>query len=342
MDDDLKRLLQKYQTGRIALKEELRLSRRLADHLDQEAGHLLSNDIHDHFENSEEEIEDLSNVLSEIHHRININQSAENAKKVHLFYQVISKVAAVLFIPVLLLAVYQWFNSGSHIDGDALVEIVAPKGARITFQLPDGTCGTLNSMSSLSYSPSFSNNRNVVLSGEAYFDVAKDKNHPFTISANDNEVKVVGTKFSLSAYPEDKVTELVLEEGKVLFTPSHSNKSIDIIPGQRLVCSNRGVEQSKVETWKYTAWKDGKLVFRNDSMSELARRISRWYNVDVQVADQGLEAYVFRGVFENDSLEEVLRLLKLTSPINYRIVDRHPKTDGSFSRKRVIITKNNN
>ena len=77
-------------------------------------------------------------------------------------------------------------------------------------------------------------------------------------------------------------------------------------------------------------------------MDELARRISRWYNVDVQIDDKGLEEYVFRGVFENDSLEEVLRLLQLTSPITSRVEDRQPKADGSFSKKRVIITKNNN
>ncbi|RKD89831.1 FecR family protein [Mangrovibacterium diazotrophicum] len=342
MDDDLKKLLQKYQSGKIALKDELKLSKRLADHLDEDAEQLLRNDIQDHFENSDEENKDLSGVLSEIHHRIHLNQSAQKKSKIRLLYQLASKAAAVLFIPLLLFAVYQWYNAAKPVNGDALVEIVAPRGARITFQLPDGTNGTLNAMSHLSYSPSFSNNRHVALSGEAYFDVAKDKKHPFTISANDNVVKVVGTKFSLSAYPEDKLTELVLEEGKVLFTPSNSNKPIDIIPGERLVSSDRGVEQSKVETWKYTAWKDGRLVFRNDSMEELARRISRWYNVDVHIDDQGLEEYVFRGVFENDSLEEVLRLLKLTSPIAYRIEDRQPNADGSFSKKRVIITKNNN
>ena len=342
MDDDLKKLLQKYQSGKIALKEELKLSKRLANHLDQEAGQLLRNDIQDHFEKPEEEEKDLTRVLSEIHHRIHLNQSAQKKNKIHLLYQLASKAAAILFIPLLLFAVYQWYNASNPVNGDALVEIVAPKGARITFQLPDGTSGTLNAMSHLTYSPSFSNNRHVALAGEAYFDVAKDKKHPFTISANDNEVKVVGTKFSLSAYPEDRLTELVLEEGKVLFTPSNSRKTIDIVPGERVVCSDRGVEQSKVETWKYTAWKDGKLVFRNDSMDELARRISRWYNVDVQIDDKGLEEYVFRGVFENDSLEEVLRLLQLTSPITYRIEDRQPKADGSFSKKRVIITKNNN
>lgn len=340
MSEDLKRLLANYREGKLSLHEEILLSKRFGNQFDGEADKFLFDDLLEHFRDEQAEPKELKGVLNAIHHRIRLNESARQRNNLHKLYQTLSKVAAILFLPLLLVVLYQWYSGRSSEGQLATTEIVAPKGARVRFQLPDGTSGTLNSTSSLVYSSTFLENRQVTLVGEAYFDVAKDAEHPFTISANNNQIRVVGTKFSLSAYPDDEETELVLEEGKVVFTPYYSDKQkIEVVPGEHLICVNGKVTQTEVETWKYTAWKDGKLIFRNDSMTELARRISRWYDVDVEIDNKGLEEYVFRGVFENDPLDEVLRLLQKTSPISYTIVDRKPNADGTYSRTKVIINK---
>ena len=339
MDRDLKILFQKYQDGKISLPEELLLAEKLADPAHSEADHFLKADLQQSLDGAPLVEKDLTHVLHGIHHQIHLMQTARNRSKRYRLYHWSSRVAALLFFPLLVISLFLMLNDRSAQQNAAMLQVLAPKGARVNFRLPDGTTGILNGGSRLSYAAVFSETRQVILAGEAYFSVAKDKKHPFIIHVNEDEVKVVGTKFSLAAYPSDKSTELVLEEGKVLFTSPVLKSPVELMPGQRLMEKGEKVERSEVETWKYTAWKDGKLVFRNDSMEELARRISRWYNVDVEIEGQGLQEYLFRGVFEDDSLEEVLRLLKMTSPIDYEIHDRQANADGSFSRKKIILTK---
>jgi ferric-dicitrate binding protein FerR (iron transport regulator) len=341
MEKNLASLLQKYQEGKLGLNEEILLAERLADASVAETSILLKKDLQQHLEGPQNEKADLKHVLNEIHHRIHLKQSAKKKDKIYQLYRWASQVAAVLFVPVLVLSLFLLLNKKTPDGQFATLEIIAPKGARVNFELPDGTTGFLNSGSTLNYSSAFAHNRHLQLSGEAYFDVAHDQSHPFIIEANKNVIQVVGTKFNLTAYPSETNTELVLEEGKVLFKSPAMKSAVDLLPGQRLTEKNGKVELEEVETWKYSAWKEGKLVFRNDSMKELARRISLWYNVDVDVDDSGLEAYTFRGVFEDDPLEEVLRLLKMTSPIDYKIYNRQENTDGTFGRKKVVITKNN-
>ena len=92
---------------------------------------------------------------------------------------------------------------------------------------------------------------------------------------------------------------------------------------------------------KFTAWVEGKLVFRGDPMAEVARRIERWYNVEVRLADKRIEQYVFRGTFEDDSLEDVLRVLSMTSPLKYKITDRKLLDNGTYLKGQVLLYYNN-
>ncbi len=339
MERDLNILFRKYQEGTISLEEELMLAEMLADPSGIEADRFMRNDLSQWLGQVPEEERTLDHVLHEIHHHIHLKQSEKEKKPAYRVFRAASKAAAILFIPLLAVTLYlHWHNTKSD-RNSAMLQIVAPEGARINFKLPDGTTGTLNGGTRLDYASEFEKNRYVKLAGEAWFDVAKNKQHPFTVEANENKITVAGTRFSLSAYPSDKTTELVLEEGKVLFESVALSTSMEVTPGQRVVEKDGKVERTAVDPEKYTAWREGKLVFRNDSMEELARRISRWYNVDVKIMGEGLDKYLFRGVFEDDPLEEVLRLLKMTSPIDYKIIDRQSGKDGSFSRKQVILTK---
>jgi transmembrane sensor len=215
--------------------------------------------------------------------------------------------------------------------------IYAPLGARVSFNLPDGTTGMLNSGSHLSYSLPFTNNRQVKLEGEAWLEVKRDENHPFEISTGNSTVKVLGTSFNMSAYPAENYVEVVLQQGKVEFLDNKGDEKVTMLPSERLVFKNGNISKSVTDPAKYNAWTEGKLVFRGDPVAEVARRIERWYNVKVELADLELEKYSFRATFEDDKLEEVLRLLSMTSPIRYQITPRMLLADGTYEKEKVTI-----
>lgn len=112
-----------------------------------------------------------------------------------------------------------------------------------------------------------------------------------------------------------------------------------LLPSERLTSRNGKTIKSFVEVEKYSAWIHGKLVFRGDPMSEVARRIGRWYNVKINIADKELEKYSFRGTFEDDRLDDVLKFLAMTSPIEFKTVPGKLMSDGSFQKEEITIYK---
>lgn len=271
---------------------------------------------------------DLSEVRSEVMRRVRMDAAKASNRRMWL------RVAAVL-VPLFILgstALGIMLHGGG--ESAPMAQIVAPQGELVDFELPDGTCGVLQGGSSMDYAADFAVERRVVLRGTAWFEVARDEQHPFTIECAGNSVKVVGTKFSLSSYPGDPVTELVLEEGRVLFSNDASGRTYEVNASERVVACNGRVSLARVDTSKLTAWREGKLVFRNDSMEEVAYRLGRWYGVEVEIEDRELLSYSYRGVFDNQPLEEVLRMLSLTSPMEYSMV-----SSASGGQTRIILRK---
>lgn len=294
-----------------------------------------------HNEIPSEEI--LNSMLDRVHHLIRNKEDQKRKLLTYRFIRIFSKVAATLFLPLLvaggLTIGYLLQTPDTAIEHSVSSVIHAPMGSRVSFDLPDGTKGWLNSGSSLTYSIPFNSNRNVVLIGEAWFDVTPDQLHPFEISAGTSKVKVLGTSFNVSAYQDAQYIEVVLQQGKVEFYQDSQSEKISIVPSQKLIYSNGRVDITTTDPSKYEAWTDGKLVFRGDNMAEVARRIERWYNVKVILADKELDHYSFRATFEDDSLEEVMRLLSLTSPIDYKIAPRVMKPDGTIGKEIVSLYK---
>ena len=253
------------------------------------------------------------------------------------------KAAAVLIIPLLIAGglIYGYLSRRymNIADNEVTSMIYAPMGSRVSFNLPDGTTGMLNSGSHLSYSLPFTNNRQIKLEGEAWFEVIRDEDHPFIISAGNSTVNVLGTSFNLSAYPAEDYVEVVLHEGKVEFSGNNVKEKVTILPSERLVVKCSNTRKSVVDPAKYYAWTEGKLVFRGDPMAEVARRIERWYNVKIVIADKELEKYSFRATFEDDKIEDVLKFLAMTSPIRYKISPRELMPDGTFKKEEVTIYK---
>jgi ferric-dicitrate binding protein FerR (iron transport regulator) len=281
----------------------------------------------------------LIHLLDRIHHIIRKNETLKRQKPMQRFIRIYMKAAASL--PLLIAGGLVYSHLGNHsktaTDRQVISTIYAPFGARVSFNLPDGTTGMLNSGSHLSYSLPFTKDRRVKLEGEAWFEVLRDEDHPFEISTGNSTVKVLGTSFNMSAYPVENYVEVVLQEGKVEFLDNIGNKKVTMLPSERLVFQNGSINKSVTDPAKYNAWTEGKLIFRGDLMAEVGRRIERWYNVKVELADKELEKYSFRATFEDDKLEEVLRLLSMTSPIRYQITPRKLLADGTYEKEKVTI-----
>jgi ferric-dicitrate binding protein FerR (iron transport regulator) len=207
--------------------------------------------------------------------------------------------------------------------------------------LPDGTSGWLNGNSKISYQGDFTRIRRVELDGEAYFNVISDPKRPFSVSASDITVQVLGTRFNVASYQNEKAVEVVLEEGSLALKGPEIGGSVHLGPNHYAVYdkTNGVLTHEMVNPQKYTAWKDGKLVFRNDPLDVIARRLGRWYNVDIVLNVSAPEEIRWRATFEDDSLEEVLKLMKRSLQIDYEITRSEVRADDTVSRRKVILSR---
>ncbi|MFZ2286264.1 MAG: FecR domain-containing protein [Bacteroidales bacterium] len=282
--------------------------------------------------------EELRPLLDNIHHQIRLDEFKRNRTFVRKLSVLYARAAAVILIPLLLGTGYLLLRGMAGDAGrPAVASIYAPAGSRVAFSLPDGTEGMLNSGSRLSYTMPFEKKRNVALNGEAWFEVTPDVKHPFRIDAGKLKLTVLGTTFNVNAYPDENYTEVVLETGSILVNCGQYKEGMVMQPSERLIYRSGKITRSNADPSKYSSWTEGKLVFRSDSMSEVARRIERWYNVNVELMDSDLENYSFRATFEDDPLEEVLKFLSMTSPIRYEITPREIMADSTFAKSTVKI-----
>jgi len=277
-----------------------------------------------------------------IWNRIVTQLEFRNPAKVKPFHVLglLQRVAAVLFIPLVIsFSIYFYLTNSFH-QGEAWAEIVCPSGVRTEFQLPDGSTGVLNSESTLRYASNFQLNRTVQLNGQAYFDVVKDKKHPFDVVTKEIRVQVLGTSFSVTAYPDQIKEEIVLKTGKVQVSGMDQKPLALLSPDQQFVL-DKAKQKYDIENVNATAlisWIDGKLVIQNERFEEVAERLNRWYHVQIEIKDQKLKDYKYYGTFENETIDEVLRLIALTAPIKYKEVERVKLPDGTFSQRKIILT----
>lgn len=226
-------------------------------------------------------------------------------------------------------------------------EVSTRPGSKTRVQLPDGSVVWLNAGSKLTYNKDFGKElREVVLTGEGFFDVKKMKEKPFIIHTASIDIKVLGTVFNVKAYPEDKRTETSLLQGSIEVTiRKRPNDKIILSPSEKLVVENETVLQEEkakdpraelpdvdirtlvsINKLKYneadsavaeTQWIDNKLVFRDESFDELAVKMERWYNVKMEINDPVLLQRRVSGSFENETIEQALEALKIIVPFHY-------------------------
>lgn len=292
---------------------------------------------------------DTNRLLDKLHHLIHLDsyKKSQNLPFYRKAFQQLSKIAAILLLPLLIISSWYFLADRKFFakEGKTIyAEIFSPLAARIRFELPDGSTGWLNSGSTLKFPVKFrGTQREVKLSGEGFFDVVKNSEKPFVVKTSDMNITALGTKFNVLAYPDDKIHEVTLESGKVVVEKISGSgepvKFVELQPDHQLVISRKTgiLDTREVIAEKYTSWKEGKLIIRNDPMSEVVKRIGRWYNVEIELKDKELESYRYRATFENETFSEVLKLLELTSPIDYVEQERKMLPDGTFTKKRIIF-----
>ena len=293
---------------------------------------------------------DLSSLLDKIHHKINIKR--QSIKKPNAtITSWLTRAAAILLIPVLAFHLYTISNIKSEsitytsnltIDS---IEIIAPTGSRTVVQLSDGSEVHLNYGSKLKYPQNFNGNtRGVILLGEGYFNVVHNPEKPFIVKTGKLNIKALGTKFNVQAYPGEEFIATTLVEGKVLVDQTETNGNIKTIgamePGQHINfnINSEVVSCTKGSVEKYIAWKDGKIVFKNESLVQVTDRLSRMYNVDFEIADN-VKDYSYTVTFVDEPLFQILDLITIATPVIYKALPRKKLPDGTFSKQKIIIEK---
>lgn len=208
-------------------------------------------------------------------------------------------------------------------------ELNVPYGKKFELELSDGTIVYVNSGSVLRYPTSFAagNIRQVSLKGEAFFNVAEDREHPFIVNSGSVNVRVLGTEFNVSAYNEDMETSTVLVSGSVQLYDSLSvdkqRTNVKLVPGEMGTWSKEqnSFKTDKVDTSIYTSWVQGKLIFRDMPFKQIRKQLERRYNVTIVNFDTALDKNTFSANFEEESIEEILEILDRTYGIEYSIKD---------------------
>jgi transmembrane sensor len=301
---------------------------------------------------------DIEKGISDIRNKIaerNIRKLP--AKEIRLRLPSLLKIAASLLVLVALgISGILFFPRNKEVTlNTACVETSVPKGSRSLIILPDGSSVWLNSDTRFRYSVDFGKTeRKVFLEGEGYFKVAKNSKIAFQVITSDISVKALGTAFNVKAYKDEENIETTLEEGQVsinLLNHGGNTKHSEPVllkpkqtaiykkqAGDVAVVDDRKQTVSQVkpapvkkpveipltvinvdDTRLYTSWKDPRWVFKNEKLSSLAPKLERRYDVKITFIDKAAEEYAFNGILLEESLEQVLAAIQLTSPIRYEI-----------------------
>lgn len=301
-------------------------------------------------------------------HYKNLVQGMEKAdhEKSRIFWLNLMKYAALVLLILSLGIVGFRYTRNKPVIASAEIwnTIEAPFGSRARLTLADGTKVWLNAGSQLKYSSRFAqHNRKVILNGEAYFDVAKDEKNQFIVSTSQLDIKVFGTQFNVKAYSEENTIQTTLVEGSVTierkgiggrgertvtlnpnetatFYISDKKDEMPAKPVEKEDMQNKESRNSEkleilsnINPVVFTSWKDSKWIIDSDPLSGLAVKLERRYNVKIIIDKKELRDYKFSGTIKDETLEQVLNVIKLTAPINYNIHNNevHLFENKSFS-----------
>ena len=227
--------------------------------------------------------------------------------------------------------VYEMKGAVARGDENRLNTISTPKGGQYQVVLPDGSRVWLNAASSIKFPSDFIGlkERKVQLMGEAYFEVAKDKSHPFVVQTDKQEVEVLGTHFNINAYGDEELTKTTLLEGSVRVCHDgyskvvHTTDAFVILkPGQQAVLANGPININQADTEEAVAWKNGYFKFKSESLSSIMRKLSRWYDVEVVYKGEISKDRFGGTISRYKNVADVLEMLELTKLVKFKVEGR--------------------
>ncbi|MEJ2901757.1 FecR domain-containing protein [Pedobacter panaciterrae] len=214
------------------------------------------------------------------------------------------------------------------IENSELNSITTARGQQYQVALPDGSKIWLNAASTLTFPATFTSlkQRKVELVGEAYFEVAKDKIHPFIVKTDKQEVEVLGTHFNVNSYSDEDATRTTLLEGSVKVSNHNEHKILQ--PGQESLLAKNNLSVRKADTEGAVAWKNGDFIFNNEDFGSILRQVARWYNVEIVDNGNHKNLHLSGTVSRSKNISVVLKALEVTGKVKFKI-------DGN----RVIVTE---
>ncbi len=251
----------------------------------------------------------------------------QRSTRLSIYKRAISTAAIFILVVSLAFFAFHYFRAT---DTPELVlnEIKVPKGNRTSITLSDGTKVWIGNGSKLIYPSNFSKDkREVEILGEGYFEVKHDSNRPFVVCAGTEKIKVLGTKFSVHAYPEDRYLETSLIDGKIRFVTSRSidgEREHDMVPGDQItyLIDENKIVSTKINTEITKYWFDGVYEFNDETLGSLASKIDRFYNLTLIFEDNVLREKSFTGTIRmDDNIFTFLEAIKRTStvPLDYNL-----------------------
>lgn len=308
----MKQLFEKYLAGNATAEERESLLRQL--HADEQLGGWLRADI----EFAE------GGMPEPIRERILNNVYARTQRP--LISRRCWSIAAVMLILIISGALgwtlfgIQNQNLKSQISDNQIRDIIVTTGmgehSRVS--LPDGSLLTLNAQTTVRYNLA-DGKRQVSIDGEAFFEVARDPEHPFVVSANGMTVTCLGTSFDVRNYSDESNASVVLRDGKVRVNARDADLTME--PGSRVLMDRQTLALSKhtVTPSDYTAWLNGEIKFNNQTLEEIAAELSRNYNIDLVITSDELRQERFNGYLGRSSLRNILDVLCLASDMSYHV-----------------------
>ena len=308
----MKQLFEKYLAGNATAEERETLLRQL--HADEQLGGWLRADI----EFAE------GGMPEPIRERILNNVYARTQRP--LISRRCWSIAAVMLI-LIISGALGWTlfglrnqNLKSQISNNQIRDIIVTTGmgehSRVS--LPDGSLLTLNAQTTVRYNLA-DGKRQVSIDGEAFFEVARDPEHPFVVSANGMTVTCLGTSFDVRNYSDESTASVVLRDGKVRVNARDADLTME--PGSRVLMDRQTLALSKhtVTPSDYTAWLNGEIKFNNQTLEEIAAELSRNYNIDLVITSDELKQERFNGYLGRSSLRNILDVLCLASDMSYHV-----------------------
>jgi len=255
------------------------------------------------------------------------------APRVYNSFTTIYRIAAIFVVSFALGVLSHFYFSKDKPEQVAFIEKIVPLGSKSEINLPDGSSVSLNAGSTLRYPTDYGKiKRDIYLSGEGYFVVAKQEGKPFTVHTALKSITALGTEFNVKAYPDENMEETTLIKGEVIIKNSEEINIFEpaiLKEGNKLSVTKSGskldviiTQLEKYEAAALISWKESNWYIESETLHELAVKLERRYNVTINI-DEALKKYRFTGTIKDETLEQILNYMKLSAPIHFNVDGRN-------------------